>query len=129
FEMAGLGGTEPMTINVEAQGYVGAKVENVAPGTKDLRISMTKGLTASGRVVDASGKAVANTQVGLRHSDGTHRQRAQTEGDGRFTADGFVEGSYEVQVYVRQADGRSTKAQSAGSLKAGDRDVELRLPQ
>jgi hypothetical protein len=86
---------------------------------------MVKGLVAKGRLFDASGKPMPRASVSLAHSDGQHHQGFQTDGDGNFTADGLVEGSYAAQVYVQSKDTGDWKP--CGSVKAGETAIELRV--
>lgn len=127
WEIAGLEAGESYTLAAQSQGRVNSTVEDVAAGSKGVRIVLAKGLEASGRLVDGSGKGLANVQISFAHSDGKHSQWAQTQADGRFTAAGLVDGSYEAKAWQQSADGRSGDWKSVGSIKAGDRDAELRL--
>ena len=127
FEIAGLEGGEKYQLNAQVQGRVGATVEDVLAGSKDVRIVLAKGLEASGHLVDTAGKAMGGAYVMLTHSDGKHQQWAQTQPDGRFTASGLVEGTYEAKVWQQSADGRTGEYKAAGTIKTGDRDTELRL--
>jgi protocatechuate 3,4-dioxygenase beta subunit len=127
WEIAGLEAGEKYTLAAQSQGRVNATVDEVAAGTKDVRISLAKGLEATGRLVDGAGKGLANVQISFTHPDGKHTQWTQTQADGRFTAAGLVEGSYEAKAWQQSADGRSGDWKSVGTIKAGDRDAELRL--
>jgi hypothetical protein len=127
FEIAGLENGEKYTLQAQAQGRVNVTVEDVLAGSKDVKIVLNKGLEASGHVVDAAGKAMANTHVMFTHSDGKHTQWVQTQADGRFTVGGLVDGTYEAKIWQQTADGRSGEWKAAGSIKPGDRDTELRI--
>ena len=127
WEIAGLESGERYTLTAQAQGRVNTTVEDVVAGSKDVRIVLAKGLEASGRLVDAAGKGLGAVQISFTHTDGKHSQWAQTQPDGRFTVAGLVEGSYEAKAWQVSADGRSGDWKSVGSIKSGDRDVELRL--
>lgn len=127
FEVGGLEAGATCTLQVQAQGYVNTTVENVAAGAKDVRIVLAKGLEASGTLYGADGKPAATTHIQFQHTDGTHQQYVQTDAAGRFTATGLVDGSYTAKVYVQKAEGKNGDWKEAGSLKAGDRNVELRL--
>jgi 5-hydroxyisourate hydrolase-like protein (transthyretin family) len=127
WEIAGLESGERYTLTAQAQGRVNATVEDVAAGSKDVKIVLAKGLEASGHLVDAAGKAMAAAQIMFTHTDGKHSQWTQTQADGRFTVAGLVEGTYEAKVWQQTADGRGGDYKAAGTIKSGDRDTELRL--
>lgn len=129
FEISGLQSGESYTVTAQAQGRVNAQVEDVVAGSKDVRLVLPKGLECTGRLTDAAGKAMASTWISFTHSDGKHTQWTQTDAEGKFTAGGLVEGTHEAKVYVQKADNTGGDWKQAGSLKAGDRDVELRLTQ
>jgi protocatechuate 3,4-dioxygenase beta subunit len=126
FEVTGLASEGTYTIQVSAQGRVPSSLDGVSAGATSMRIVLVKGLTASGRVTDAAGKAMASASVNLVHPDGEHNNYAQTDAEGRFTADGLVDGTYEAQVYQQFADGNG-EWKPCGQLKAGETGVELRV--
>ncbi len=129
FEIAGLQAGETYTVQAQAQGRVNAQADEVVAGSKDLRLVLAKGLECTGRLTDAAGKAMAATWISFAHSDGKHSQWTQTDADGKFTAGGLLEGTHEAKIYVQKADNTGGDWKQAGSVKAGDRDVELRLTQ
>lgn len=72
-----------------------------------------------------AGRALASATLNLVHPDGKHTAYAQTDAEGRFTAEGLVEGTYEVQVHRQNSDGTG-EWKPCGQLNAGETGVELR---
>jgi len=100
-----------------ASAYVPAKVEGVAAGTTDLRVVLSKGLSISGTILDASGRPVTSpvtvTVLGKTGKGGPDysRYRYQVVGrpdvagaltgrrkdfDGTFTVPGLPPGNYDL---------------------------------
>jgi uncharacterized GH25 family protein len=123
FEVSGLEGST-FTMSANAPGRVPWQQSGVQAGAT-VQIVLAKGLAAKGRLLDASGKPMAGTQIALAHSDGKHNQSAATDADGNFSVDGLVEGTYAAQVFVRTKDRFEPKP--CGSLRAGDMNAELRM--
>ncbi len=131
FEFAGLDAEGTFMVRVSAPGRVPGRLDGVAAGTATLRLVLAKGLTASGRITDAAGKALASTSVSLVRSDHGHsdhggNDHAQTDAEGRFTVEGLVEGTYDVSVYVKTGSD-AAEMKPCGQVKAGDTGVELRV--
>ena len=63
--------------------------------------------------------------------DGDHRKTAVTDADGRFTATGLREGVYGVEELptTTSSSGSPPEPRPCGTIRAGDRDVELRMPR
>jgi protocatechuate 3,4-dioxygenase beta subunit len=80
-----------------------------------------RGLSVSGRVVDAAGEPVARVDVGLRHEESGAPAECVTDDDGRFTATGLVRGAYRVRM--RRA---GAEVVELGTVDAGATEVTLR---
>jgi uncharacterized GH25 family protein len=128
FEIGGLEAGQTYRLDARTTGRVNESVDNVAAGAKDVRIVVGKGLEASGKLSDAAGKPMPSAHVVFANADGKHIQSCQTDAAGRFTVSGLAEGAHEAKVYVRNADGNGDW-KPVGTIKGGDRDVELRVPQ
>jgi uncharacterized GH25 family protein len=129
FRFGAFPASSTITLTATAAGHAGLVVRDVAPGTKDVKIVLGPGLTASGRVLDAAGAAAGILELHLRCADGRCEVDAETDKNGAFSVAGLAAGTYEVKarpVRVRGAPVQEWK--SAGALKAGDSGVELRLP-
>jgi 5-hydroxyisourate hydrolase-like protein (transthyretin family) len=129
FEIAGVQAGQTYRLDAQAQGRVGAHVDDVAAGAKDVRIVLAKGLEASGRLSDAAGKPMAQSQISFVRKDGNQNQWVQCDAGGRFTVGGLLEGVYDAKVYVPGAEGKGGEWKAVGTIRGGDRDVELRMPQ
>ena len=127
FEVSGLETGAVYTLHGNAQGRVNVALENVAAGSRDVRLVVAKGLACGGRVIDATGKAVANRQIMFTSEDGKHSQWTQTDEEGRFAATGLVDGAHTAQVYLNKEDG-SGEWKNLGTVKAGETNADLRMP-
>ena len=114
------------TYEVRAQlpGRVSAAQKDVAAGSTDVRLVLAKGLTSSGRLVDAAGRPMPNARLSFASIDGENEQTAQTDADGKFAVGGLSAGTYAAKVAVVTADSEEWK--DVGSLKAGATGMELR---
>jgi hypothetical protein len=130
FEIVGLDVGVTYRLDAQAQGRVNVRVDDVAAGARDVRIVLEKGLESSGRLCDAAGKPMASTHISFsRSAGGGNSQWVQTDATGRFSSTGFVDGVYEARVYVQKADGSGGDWKPVGTIKGGDRDADLRMPQ
>jgi protocatechuate 3,4-dioxygenase beta subunit len=129
FEIVGLEKGRAYSLRATMQTRATAKIENVEVGAPGIKLVLAKGLTSSGRVVDAAGKGlsrvhVAFTQAGAKEDDDT--KGAQTDEDGAFTVAGLAPGAYDAKALVAKPDG-GNEWKPCGTLKAGDSNVELRV--
>ncbi len=129
FEIVGLEAGQTYRLDAQTQGRVNVRIDDVAAGAKDVRIVLVKGLEASGKLSDAAGKPMPMMSVSFSRAGGGQNQWAQCDAAGRFTVGGLVEGPYDAKVYVDNADGKSGEWKTVGTIKGGDRDADLRMPQ
>jgi Carboxypeptidase regulatory-like domain len=93
----------PHDLEVEANGFLSAKLENIAAGASDCRIVLSAGRSISGVLVDSDGGALAGWWVhavkpgrsGSRHSGDP---AIQTDKQGRFTLTGLAKDAYEIAL-------------------------------
>jgi protocatechuate 3,4-dioxygenase beta subunit len=112
---------EDYDVVATAVGRTAAAVEGVSVGrgrVLPVTIRLGPGFTISGKVVDGSGKAVANAFVMGFHQPGWFSSFAkQTAADGTFVLDGLREGNY-VMIAGEEAHG-STFVNRVASPSAG----------
>lgn len=125
FEISGLADGVTYHLNVWAQGFQQRQMEGVEAGATGVEIVLERGLQVTGRVLDADGDPLANTQLMFRPEGhaGSHGN-SRTDADGNFTADGLSEGKYTVMGW--RSTGTGMTQLQLGSVVAGDRGVELR---
>ena len=85
---------EPVTIEIRGEGYLTRRIA-VDGGISDQRVDvvLAAGRKATGRVVTASGEAVANARLWARPVSGMENGQSGTSGaDGTFTIGGLGEG-------------------------------------
>ncbi len=101
FRFAGLGDFRfALTVGGRGSPYLrahagGPPAEPFLPGARDIVLSVRRGLTVRGRLVDARGIPVVGIDVEAIGADGG---RATTGDDGRFVLHGFVPGDFRLRV-------------------------------
>ncbi len=109
---------------------VPAQIDDVAAGAAGLSIRLVRGLEASARVLQRDGTPFANGYVRLLLEGGDYRVSAKTDDDGRFTATGLREGVYRVEeMFTSVPFGSTAKPRPCGTIRPGDKDVDLRMTQ
>lgn len=93
-----------------------------AAGVSDLRIDMQRGLTISGRVLDAAGRPVPGLAIAALDAPAAYGIRATVLGDGSFLIAGLAEKPYRL-VCGSAALGYAVR----DGVKAGGDPVTLRL--
>ena len=103
---------ETYRINVEASGYVKWAKQDVvisAGGDEDLGlITLSKGGTVTGTLIDNYGAPVVGCQVFMRLTDVgavPHRHNARSKNDGRYTIENVHPGNYDVWSAPMGVDG------------------------
>jgi RNA polymerase sigma factor (sigma-70 family) len=117
---------------VKASKYqlVPAQIDDVAAGAAGLSIRLVRGLEASARVLQRDGTPFADGYVRLVLEGGDYRVSAKTDDDGRFTATGLREGVYRVEeMFTSVPFGSTAKPRPCGTIRPGDKDVDLRMTQ
>jgi hypothetical protein len=98
----------------------------------DLRVVIEIGFTASGRLLAGDGKPLTGTQLRFVATGHEAPERhAETDGEGRFTVDGLRDGEYRVELWpkvVLEAGDPMPEWRPVGTIRARDKDVELRVP-
>ena len=134
FEVTGLG-EEKVSLTASAAGRAQTRVTNIAPGARDVRVVMPKGLTLSGRMLDAAGKPLQGWFHVMQvksdgNDDGSTSISGQSGVDGKFSVEGLREGRWKVSVYVTDPAHENTwTSVDIGTVEAGTTDAELRLPK
>jgi RNA polymerase sigma factor (sigma-70 family) len=109
---------------------VPAQIDDVAAGAAGVSIRLVRGREASGRVLQRDGTPFADGRVSLVLEGGDYRVSAPTDADGRFTAKALKDGVYRVEsspTVIRSGEKATTRA--CGTIKAGEKDVELRMTE
>jgi RNA polymerase sigma factor (sigma-70 family) len=124
FEIVGVAafGTYEVSAGVNERAPI--RATDVAPGTSGIVLRLTRGLHASGRVLDAAGKPLPRATLIFKIESGHREAQIVTDVDGRFTIDNLLPGAYRVENFVFR-DGKGVYV-PCGGLKAGDEGVEIR---
>jgi protocatechuate 3,4-dioxygenase beta subunit len=118
------------TVRAWKSDFVPATADDVAPGATGLALRIVRGLEASGRVLLPDGSPFAKRYVQLLLEGGDYRVSAQTDADGRFTAKALKDGVYRVEEVVSSRRyGESGVGRKCGTIKAGEKDVELKMAE
>ena len=127
FRFIGLDPTQRYRLVVLQPGLAPAKADDVAPGTQDVRLRLFTGLQVQGRVLAADGSPLAKAFVRLRRQGVDNQPTVQADAEGKFFAQGLVDGEYAVDVSVAGKSEDSIRDwRECGTIRAGDKDVELR---
>lgn len=96
-------------IDASADGYVAAEA-NVAAGTGDATVTLTleRGHSVKGRVVDDSGQPVEGADVNAQRTTGGASGHASSAADGSFEIGALAAGKYEIEA--RKGGARATAA-------------------
>jgi len=127
FEISGFPATGAFRLTANAAGRMYQQLEQVKPGTRDLRIVLEKGMAVVGRLVDAAGGAAARSQLHFQKKGGGRGAACVTDTEGNFRCEGLQEGEYDVLCNRRKSD-NNWESVNVGSCRAGDTGVELRIP-
>jgi 5-hydroxyisourate hydrolase-like protein (transthyretin family) len=142
FEIRGLRAGSPGDLEVSANGYAAAKLTDLSPKPGEhlvLEVRLTEGATLAGRVVDESGKAVADAEIEVRidpvlfGQGGFEVGDARSDAEGRFrvehvmagpvklraSRDGLIEGALEVEVAEGERREDLELTMSRGNLVRG----------
>jgi hypothetical protein len=114
------------TLMAFSEGYARASVEVTVAETPgaDVRVALTRGLTISGKVLDARGRGVGGMGVFAATGEGREARRGmgRTLPDGSFTIEGL-----EDRPYAVSADDEISGFAFAGNVAAGTTGVVLRV--
>lgn len=109
-----------------------AHLDDVAPGTRDLVITLQAGATIRGRAIDDLDAPLANFRVRAEPVDGSQdwdrRQRAVSASGkaGEFVLEGLHEGEWDVVAEAKQhAESSSRRIR----VPSGDEEIVLVLPR
>jgi protocatechuate 3,4-dioxygenase beta subunit len=130
FEIAGLEKGRTYSVRASARYRVGAKSDDVEVGATGLKLVLSKGLTSTGRLLDSGGAPLANAQISFSPNeakDGFGTQVVRTDDDGKFVVSGLVAGPYKASSWIPTSEGAQAW-KACGTFKAGDANVELRMP-
>ncbi|MBS2014850.1 MAG: carboxypeptidase regulatory-like domain-containing protein [Deltaproteobacteria bacterium] len=121
FEIRGLGATK-YTFAATARGSAPARavVELGRRDRDDVRLTLGRGATIAGKVVDVDGAPVVGATVQV---SGRGSQRVDTSADGSFTFSGLGAGTYRVGVRADDSPRRGMRVVSYGGRASGDLQV------
>jgi RNA polymerase sigma factor (sigma-70 family) len=125
FTLAGLAPGELHDVRASVRGRVPAAQREVATGSTGVRLVLALGLAVQGRVVDAAGRPLANTNLRFVHDGDGARASVRTGADGAFALTGLVAGSYAVEAATGDVDRLVMKP--CGSVQAGSSGVQLQV--
>ncbi|MFN0008972.1 MAG: carboxypeptidase regulatory-like domain-containing protein [Planctomycetota bacterium] len=109
-----------------------AHLDGVAPGTRDLVITLGQSVAIRGRAVDDEGAALAAFQVRAEPVDGSQewerRQRAQTTAgkSGEFVLEGLHDGEWDLVAEARQ---HASSTSQRIRLPRQDEEIVFVLPR
>jgi large repetitive protein len=115
-------------LTVRAEGYGGEPLTVTASesGTSDLRLTLTRGLSIRGRIVDARGQPVGGLRVGALPAEKDSSMLgggAQSMADGTFDVSGLTAGLYNLLSTQTELGLTAFRA----GVSAGTSDVTLTL--
>lgn len=111
-------------------GFRSTKLANVRAGGEVVQIRMERGVTVTGRVLDADGAPVSGARLEFVPSEGAtafNLGHGETSSDGAFTAGALEVRAYRVRVALWSPGTRETRWVDAGTVEGGDQHVTLRL--
>ena len=79
-------------------------------------------------MLQRDGTPFADGRVSLVLEGGDYRVSAPTDADGRFTAKALKDGVYRVEASMNVIRAGQTP-RACGTIKAGDKDVEMRMTE
>lgn len=126
FQISGLVANASYRVAAHQRGRV-PTTQSVLAGSTDLRLQLVRGLSVSGRLLDAAGNPLADTNLSLVNAATSRTVGTRTDGEGHFATTGLVAGTYAVEVWTGAAN--NLVKQGCGTVEAGQQDVELRLRQ
>jgi hypothetical protein len=111
-------------LHARAPGMAPVRVPDVSSGMKGVRLVLTPGARAAGRLVDGEGKPLGSVQLVLETDATPFRVVAKTDADGRFEVDGLLPGArYEAKYFGQR--GNRFDTWPCGTVTAGDEAAEL----
>jgi uncharacterized GH25 family protein len=108
-------------------------MQDVEAGSKDMRISLSKGLPIAGKIRDENGKAVTGFWIqamgkdSAGNVDGSRMRNGQTQPDGSFRIGGLPAGSYDLTFNWNGMQGSSGgfAPMTVRGVQAGTEDVSV----
>ncbi|MCE9635623.1 MAG: sigma-70 family RNA polymerase sigma factor [Planctomycetes bacterium] len=113
---------------VRKVGFAPTRIGSAAAGSAGMQIRLSRGVSAGGRVVDASGNPLANVQLQLTDEVVGDPYSAKTDADGRFTVEHLGAGTYRVEALF-PTPGKPCVVRQCGSLRGGDSNAQLRMSE
>ncbi len=127
-------GDGAMSLQVRAEGFVPVTAMGVdgstdGPGPFDVTVTLERGLTITGRVLDEDGTPLGGAHVSALHRtdrrSGLHAHTT-TDTQGEFTLQGLFAGTWDLRAEVI-ASRRRNRRQAEAEAEAGATDVTLRF--
>lgn len=103
----------------------------IAAGSRDVTVKAQRGLTISGRIVDAQKQPASNCWINAEPETDGPRQwtGAQSKDDGTFEIAGLGEGTFTLHVQRQQMNGSSSRPQQRTKVPAGTKGLEIQLDE
>jgi hypothetical protein len=108
-----------LTVARSRDGHVLLEPVTAEAGKEDLKLRLDYGLTITGSVVDASGKAIPNTWINARSLEGGRSTSGRSAADGTFTLKGLSPGRVRLYIWTGSQ-------QLQVDVRAGDQSIQIR---
>ncbi len=103
----------------------------IAAGSRDVTVKAQRGLTISGRILDAQKQPASNCWVNAEpEGDVPHEWiGTQSKEDGTFEIAGLGEGTFTINVQRPEMNGSSSRPLRRTKVAAGTKDLEIQLEE
>ena len=124
FTISGVPGFGRFIVSATFNERLPIRVVDVAPGAAGVTIRIVRGLSASGRLLDAAGKPVTPATLVFRTEHGDVEAHVYVDENGRFAVEHLLPGSNRVEQMTPK--GGEMVYVPCGTIRAGDEGVDLK---